>query len=69
MPSRSLLSLDRQLPDISAQSSVNLHVAVWMEFAHMALSLTQDQIKKLMRLLEESSTPMTTVELVNALKK
>ena len=40
-----------------------------MEFAHMALSLTQDQIKKLMRLLEESSTPMTTVELVNALKK
>lgn len=34
----------------------------------MTSTLTQDQIKKLIALLLESSTPMTTDELVGALK-
>lgn len=34
----------------------------------MALNLTQDQIKKLISVLEKSSTPVPTDELVAALK-
>jgi len=34
----------------------------------MALTLTQDQIRKLKSLLEQSSTPVSTAELVEALK-
>jgi transcriptional regulator of NAD metabolism len=35
----------------------------------MALTLTQDQIKKLISVLEKSSTPITTTELVTTLKR
>lgn len=35
----------------------------------MALTLTQEQIKKLIKLLEKSSSPVLTADLVQALKK
>lgn len=35
----------------------------------MALTLTQEQMKKLISLLEKSSTPVPTSELVTALKR
>lgn len=35
----------------------------------MALTLTQDQIKRLIKQLEKSSSPVPTSELVAALKK
>jgi hypothetical protein len=39
-----------------------------MEIVSMALTLTQVQIKKIISLLKKSSTPVTTGELVEALK-